>query len=119
MEQVINYRKIQEELAKTCKLSEKCSAIVSDILSGEIVAVNGELSHAEAANLAGSFHVIWNSQDDTAAQHDDKLESLMISNQDRNNYLIFISNAKKTTEGGFLLALSTPLTVEFGTLKVN
>lgn len=71
---VISYRKIQEELTKTCNLDPDCSAIILDIGSGELVAVMGSLPHAEAANIAGSFYVIWNAQDDTANQHDDKLE---------------------------------------------
>jgi len=75
---IINYNKIQDALSKVCRIDgeciPECSALILDIGSGELVAVWGIQSHTDAANKAGSFHVIWKSQDDTAGQHEDKIE---------------------------------------------
>lgn len=50
------------------------SAIVLDLTSGELVAFYGAVSYSKAADRAGSFYVIWNAQDQSASQHDNKLE---------------------------------------------
>ena len=50
------------------------SAIVLDLTSGELVAFSGAVSYSKAADRAGSFYVIWNAQDQSASQHDNKLE---------------------------------------------
>ena len=71
---VINFKRVRDELKKSFSMDRDGSAIVLDLTSGELVAFTGAVSYSKAADRAGSFYVIWNAQDQSASQHDNKLE---------------------------------------------
>ena len=71
---VINFKRVRDELKKSFSMDRDGSAIVLDLTSGELVAFSGAVSYSKAADRAGSFYVIWNAQDQSASQHDNKLE---------------------------------------------
>jgi len=115
---VINYKRVRDELKKSFSMDRDGSAIVLDLTSGELVAFSGAVSYSKAADRAGSFYVIWNAQDQSASQHDTKLEKLMICNPLKNDFLVSIPNPKaRTTEEGFLLVVTADPSIEYGALK--
>ena len=72
--EIISYSKIVNELKQACTLEPDCAAVVFDSSTGELVAWSGHKSNQEAVSTAAALFGLWNSQSETAGQHDDTLE---------------------------------------------
>merc|ERR1711917_214400 len=71
--EIISYSKIVNELKQACTLEPDCAAVVFDSSTGELVAWSGHKSNQEAVSTAAALFGLWNSQSETAGQHDDTL----------------------------------------------
>ena len=72
--EIISYSKIVNELKQACTLEPDCAAVVFDSSTGELVAWSGHKSNQEAVSTAAALFGLWNSESETAGQHDDTLE---------------------------------------------
>ena len=76
--EIITHSKIVEELRQACTLEPDCGAIVFDSYTGELIAWSGQKSIHEAVSMSAALFGLWNSQLETAGQHDDILEVFSI-----------------------------------------
>ena len=77
--EVTNYSRVIEALSCICSSNSDMRSVVMDINSGELVSFynldsTGEAFRQATAITASFFGKLWAGQDETANQHDDKLE---------------------------------------------
>ena len=77
--EVTNYSRVIDALSSICSANADMRSVVMDINSGELVSFynldsDGEAFRQATAITASFFGKLWAGQEETANQHDDKLE---------------------------------------------